>query len=134
MKEKEIQIQIEQEPVSPLTRKIIVTYFNPESGFSYLQQIYDKLRWKYPNLKMITFKIITEALSKIKNYQLNANNITTKEIKLNYIPIVATPGTYQVDLWFHTQYKWLNRGFHIIMNIINVNTKFYIDICWKIRL
>ena len=87
-------------------------YFDIEKGLSSAKQIYQKLN------KKIKLKTINEVLNLIKNKQIKKQNIEKK-----YIPIVSKKDSYQGDLMFYSQFKKLNAGNHVILNIINMNTR-----------
>ncbi len=96
-------------------KKIIDLYYDISQGLSNNpKQIYEKL-----NKKIKLWKI-KEVLNRIKNKQIKSNN----DFKTNFIPIIAEPNWFQADLTFFTQYKKLNSGFGVIMNIININWRF----------
>ena len=40
------------------------------------------------------------------------------------IPIIGPPGSYQADLTFYTQYKKSNTNFHILLTVIDINTRY----------
>ena len=91
------------------------TYYNIETGFSSAQDIYNKLNKKIPLNKV---KLI---LKNIENIQTNKKDNSYKN---KFIPIVNQPGTYQCDLTFYTQYQKFNNGYHILLTIININSKY----------
>ena len=91
------------------------TYFDVETGFSSAQDIYNKLNKKIPLNKV---KLI---LKNIENIQTNKKDNSYKN---KFIPIVNQPGTYQCDLTFYTQYQKFNNGYHILLTIININSKY----------
>jgi len=99
---------------SPTTKRIFETYFNIETGLSSNpKQLFEKFE------KTIPLKKIKDVLNKIKNKQIKASK---KEEKL-FIPIIAEPQWFQCDLTFYSQYKKVNHGYHVIMNIININSR-----------
>jgi len=99
---------------SPTTKRIFETYFNIETGLSSNpKQLFEKFE------KTIPLKKIKDVLNKIKNKQIKASK---KEEKL-FIPIIAEPQWFQCDLTFYSQYKKINHGYHVIMNIININSR-----------
>jgi len=99
---------------SPSTKKIINAYFDIESGLSSNpKQLFEKLNREIP------LKKIKDVLNKIKNKQIKWN----KNQEKIFIPIIAWPNSFQCDLTFYTQYKKVNHGYHVIMNIININSR-----------
>ncbi len=90
-------------------------YFDIEWGLTTnWKQIYQKLNKKVP------LKIIKEIIEKIQSKQTKAK---TNE-KQNFIPIVANPDSYMMDLTFYNDIKSVNNGYGTIMNIININSRF----------
>lgn len=90
-------------------------YFDPEYGLGSAQDIYNKLN------KKISLNKIKLILKNIENFQQNKKDNSYKN---KFIPIVNEPGTYQIDLTFYTQFKDLNNGYHILLTIININSKY----------
>jgi hypothetical protein len=68
----------------------------------------------------VPLKIIKEIIEKIQSKQTKAK---TNE-KQNFIPIVANPDSYMMDLTFYNDIKSVNNGYGTIMNIININSRF----------
>ena len=94
---------------------IVDTYYNVESGLSSVQDIYNKLNKKIPLSKI---KIV---LNNIEQYQTKKKDNNYKQ---KFIPIVNQPGTYQCDLTFYSQIEKFNNGYHILLTIININSKY----------
>jgi hypothetical protein len=91
---------------------VLNIYYDPKQGLTSANDIYKKLNKKY---KLIDIKNVLE---NVKNKQMKSNN----DEKL-YIPISTPSHSFSIDLTFYTQYQKVNSGYHILMTIINNNTK-----------
>ena len=95
-------------------KQIIDLYYDVWKGlWTNPKQLYEKLDKKIP------LKKIKEVLNKIQNKQIK----WTKTDEKIFLPITASPNWFQADLTFYCQYKKVNNGYHVIMNIININSK-----------
>jgi hypothetical protein len=77
------------------------------------QKIYHILK------KRFTLKQIKSVLDTISTKQI----FTKSNPKDKYIKFSAPSGSYMADLTFYTQYKKFNSGYHILLTIINLNTR-----------
>jgi hypothetical protein len=93
--------------------EIINLYKDPEQGYSSAKVIYEKLNKKY---KLKDIKQVLESLETVQMFK------PTNKAK-RYIPIASGCNTYQCDLTFYSNLKKFNSGYHVIFNIINMNTK-----------
>ena len=97
-----------------IIEKVKKIYFDPLTGLGSAQKIYEQLD------KKIKLKDIKLILQNIDVKQIKTNKINKK----NYIPIVSEPKSFQCDLTFYTQYAKNNNGYHILLTIINMNSKY----------
>ena len=95
--------------------KVKNIYFDVEKGQSSDQNIYQNLN------KSVKLKDIKLILKNIEINQIKDKNIPKKKL---YIPIVQVPNSYQIDLTFFDQYAKNNNGYHILLTIINMNSKY----------
>ena len=87
---------------------------NPKTGLGSARDLYLKVKDKG-----FTYKKVKEWLEKQELHQLY------KRPKKVYHPIIAsTDHDYQIDLMFLSQYKYQNRGYHIILTCINVTSRY----------
>jgi len=95
--------------------EIIKTYYDISLGALSIDKTYQILKPRYSK------KYIKDVINKHSETQ----QIKDKKInKSEYIPIVATPGSYMCDLTFYDQYKKVNKGYGILLTIININTRY----------
>jgi hypothetical protein len=91
-------------------------YFDPATGFQGLKKLYTKAKEVNPAI----------SIADVKNF---LQNNTTDQIhrkvanKESGVQILGGVGHFQLDLTFLSQYKNQNRGFHIILVCVEVNTK-----------
>jgi len=95
-----------------MINEVLKIYYDPSQGLTNAKDIYNKLNKKY------TLKSIKEVLENVKNKQIKSNN----EEKL-FIPITTPSHSFSADLTFYNQYKKVNSGYHILLTIINNNSK-----------
>jgi IS30 family transposase len=95
---------------------------DPKTGFVGAEKLLR--RAKLSNSK-ITLKQVKDFLSSNPVHQ-----VFQKPIRSNQIPrIHGKIGHYQADLTFLTRYKKQNSNYHILLNVINVNTEFaYVEV------
>ena len=92
-------------------------YFDPKSGYLSQTKLYTKA--KAMDSK-ITRKLVKEFVENNTTEQLH-KRINKKS---SGFPIVGKVGHYQVDLTFLDQYKSQNKGYHIILVCVEVNSKY----------
>lgn len=92
-------------------------YEDPKTGYSSITKLYAKA--KAIDSK-ITRKLVKEFIENNTTEQLHKRKIES----LSGFPIVGAVGHYQVDLTFLSQYKGQNRGYHIILVCVEVNSKY----------
>jgi hypothetical protein len=87
-------------------------YYDPSRGLSRKNLITQGLKHEY------TSDEINEFLQSQEAVQLHK----PKPIP-NYVPISGVPGTVQCDLTFYEQYASSNKGFDIILTVIEINSR-----------
>lgn len=92
-------------------------YYDAEHGFISSDKLYRKANKLDPK---ITRKIVKDFLSKQAPEQINKQPIKSKEFK----PILGPIGQWNIDLMFYTSFKRLNKGYHIILTAIEINSKY----------
>jgi len=98
-----------------MEKLISEVYFDPATGLS-IKNTFKNAHEKDPR---ITLKMVKDTVDKIANKQIFDKTVD----KSKFIPIVASPGSYQADITFYNQYKTFNSGYEALVTIININTK-----------
>lgn len=97
---------------------IIEKFYNdPNTGFLSANKLYAKLK---ENGHKITMKQVKEFLSNSTTEQVHTRKRAPKE----EAKIYGIKGQYQLDLTFLSQYKRQNRGYHIILVAVEINTRY----------
>ena len=89
-------------------------YYNPLTGFQSADKLYHKVKDQD-----ISRNEVIKFVKQQATHQLH----TRSKPKRLQAPIFGKVGTYQSDLTFLTQYKKQNKGFHILLVCVEVNTK-----------
>ncbi len=100
------------------TTDLLSKLFNdPKTGFVGADKL---LRRAKPHNSKITLAQVKDFLAHNSIHQVFQKPTTT-----NITPrIHGTIGHYQADLTFLTRYKAQNSNYHILLNVVNVNTKY----------
>ena len=88
-------------------------FYNPKTGLTKKNLMSSALKEGY------TREEINNFLSNQEVYQLHK----PKPTNIKFFPIIGVPGTMQTDLTFYDQYKKANRGYHILLTAIEVNSR-----------
>ena len=102
-------------------------YYNPKDGFVGLDKLYKKVKAKEAELRLgggkeptVTRNQVAAWLKKQETSQLHKQNPKKRsEMK----QIVGPIGSYQADLMFFPKWKKQNRGYTIILTMIEVNSR-----------
>lgn len=92
-------------------------YKDPKSGFLSSNKLYQKIKEQHPE---ITLKQVKEYLANSSTEQLHTQKRKPKE----EAKIYGLIGQYQLDLTFLSQYKKQNKGYHIILVAVEINTRY----------
>jgi hypothetical protein len=106
---------------SDITQLLNKLFNDPKTGFVGAEKLLRRAKQHNPK---ITLKQVKEFLAQNPIHQ-----VFQKPVRSNQIPrIHGKIGHYQADLTFLTRYKKQNSNYHILLNVINVNTKYaYIE-------
>src|SRR5690349_12958624 len=97
-------------------------YYNPKTGFKGIDATYQDLK-----SQGITKDEIKRFLEKQETAQ-----IYKQQEKPKFIPIKANGDEeYQVDLMFYTQFKSQNKSYHIILNCIELTSRYAYAVALK---
>ncbi len=101
-----------------MSSKTLDKIFNdPKRGFVGEEKLYRRAHCIDPN---ITRKMVKEYLKANEVHQL----FSKPKKQAKHPKIHGKIGHYQADLTFLTKYKKQNSNYHILLNVINVNTKY----------
>ena len=90
---------------------------DPKTGFVGADKLLRRAKQTNPK---ITLKVVKEFLK-----QNSIHQVFQKPTPIKQTPrIHGKVGHYQADLTFLTRYKKQNSNYHILLNVINVNTKY----------
>jgi hypothetical protein len=98
-----------------MEEKVIDLYVDTKQGLRNPLLIYKTMKEKG---YVITLKKVKEILDNLAERQINKGRV-----KLKLYRITAPIGHYQCDLMFYDQHKVLNRGYHIILSMIEIPTR-----------
>ena len=98
-----------------MEQKVIDLYLDTRYGLRNPNVIYQKLR---ADGYQITQKKVKEILSNLAERQINHGKVRMKLYR-----ITAPVGHYQCDLMFYDQHKVVNRGYHVILSMIEIATR-----------
>ena len=100
------------------TTQLLHKLFNdPKTGFTGADKLLRRAKESNPK---ITLKQVKEFLSLNPIHQVFQKPTLQKQTS----HIHGKIGHYQADLTFLTRYKKQNSNYHILLNVINVNTKY----------
>lgn len=92
-------------------------YYNPKTGFKSAAKL---LKESLKKNKLITIKHVKEFLSNQEEVQINKNQNHYVSSELH---ITAPIGYYQADLAFYPKYKAVNKGYWIMLCVIEIPTR-----------
>ena len=101
-----------------MSQQLLSTLFNdPKTGLVGADKLLKRAKEQNPK---ITMKQVKEFLA-----QNPITQVFQKPKTSRYVPkIHGKVGHYQADLTFLTRYQKQNSNYHILLNVINVNTKY----------
>ena len=100
------------------TYQLLGNLFNdPKTGFVGAEKLLKRAKLQNPR---ITLNQVKEFLKQNEVHQVFQKPKTTKTLPR----IHGKVGHYQADLTFLTRYKKQNSNYHILLNVMNVNTKY----------
>ena len=107
------------------TDQLLSKLFNdPKTGFVGADKLLRRAKQYNPKITLAQVKVFLSHNSIHQVFQKPINtNITPK--------IHGKVGHYQADLTFLTRYKAQNSNYHILLNVINVNTKYAYTVALK---
>ena len=101
-----------------MSQQLLSTFFNdPKTGFVGADKLLKRAKEQNPK---ITMKQVKELIAQNPISQVFQKPKTSKSVP----KIHGKVGHYQADLTFLTRYQKQNSNYHILLNVINVNTKY----------